>query len=404
MGPTVRQHLPGSPLRVHLLQHRIMPYRVPLLAALARSPGLELSVWADRAISPAISEMESEGVAVKDAPRRLIGPFFWQRGSIEASREADVVVLGWNTRSLDVPLALRAARRRGVGTVLWGHGFGKTNPGLGDRIRMGTARKADAILLYGPSTRQRMIDLGMPAERSFAAPNAIDQSSIVAATARWRSQPDELESFRSRHGLAGPVVLFLSRLEPDKNPPLLVEAFAKVLARHPDATLVLIGDGSSRAETESAIDRLGIRDRVRLVGATYEEDRIAPWALSSSLLVHPGGIGLSLMHAFGYGLPVITTDRMALHGPEVEILEEGRNGLFFRDGDAQDLAERIVSLLEDAPRRTAMASAASDTVAGAKGRNIPNMVAGFLAAIDFAAARHGRCRSRDLASDRSPNR
>ena len=190
MGPTVRQHLPGSPLRVHLLHHRIMPYRVPLLAALARSPGLELSVWADRAISPALSEMESEGVAVKDAPRRLIGPFFWQRGSIEASREADVVVLGWNTRSLDVPLALRAARRRGVGTVLWGHGFGKTNPGLGDRIRMGTARKADAILLYGPSTRQRMIDLGMPAERSFAAPNAIDQSSIVAATARLRSQPD----------------------------------------------------------------------------------------------------------------------------------------------------------------------------------------------------------------------
>lgn len=369
-----------------------MPYRVPLLAALAKAPGLDLTVRADRSISPALAATEAAGVEVKDAPVRPCGPFYWQPGAIEASCDAEVVVFGWNTRSLDIPLALRAARRREVGTVLWGHGFGKTRPGLGDRIRLHTARRADALLLYGPATRQRLIDLGMPVERVFAAPNAIDQSSIAEAAADWHSRPEDLRSFRAREGLHGPVVLFLSRLEADKNPSLLVEAFVMVLKQHPDATLVFVGDGSARAETEAAVDRLGVRERVRFAGATYDEGRIAPWALSSTLLVHPGGIGLSLMHAFGYGIPVITTDRLELHGPEVEILEAGRNGLFFRHGDAADLGEKIVLLLGDPPRRAAMSAAAFETVDGPHGRNIPAMVAGFLDAIDFAAARHGKSR------------
>ncbi len=369
-----------------------MPYRVPLLAALAKAPGVDLIVRADRSISPALAATEAAGVVVKDAPVRTCGPFYWQPAAIEASRDAEAVVFGWNTRSLDVPLALRAARRRQVGTVLWGHGFGKTRPGLGDRMRLHTARRADALLLYGPSTRQRLIDLGIPAEQVFAAPNAIDQSSIATAATDWRSRPDDLAAFRSQQGLHGPVVLFLSRLEADKNPPLLAEAFAKVLAKHPGATLVFLGDGSARSETEAAVDRLGVRDRVRFAGATYDESKIAPWALSASVLVHPGGIGLSLMHAFGYGVPVITTDRMDLHGPEVEILDAGRNGLFFRDGDATDLAEKVLSLLGDPGRLTAMSAAAFETVDGPTGRNIPAMVAGFLEAIDFAAAKQAKRR------------
>jgi glycosyltransferase involved in cell wall biosynthesis len=379
-----------------------MPYRVPLLAALAGSPGLDLVVWAGRSISPALAAVEAAGVEVRDAPFRRYGPFLWQPASITAAREAEVVVLGWNTRSLDIPLALRTARRHATGSVLWGHGFGKTRPGLGDRIRLRTARRADAVLLYGPSTRRRMVDLGLPEDRTFSAPNAIDQSSIAAAAADWRGRPAALAEFRSREGLTGPVVLFLSRLEADKNPPLLVEAFAQLLRKRPDAALVFVGDGSARAATEAAVDRFGIRDRVRFAGATYDEAKIAPWALSASLLVHPGGIGLSLMHAFGYGLPVITTDRMELHGPEVEILDQGRNGLFFRHGDAADLAIRIESMLEDPARLATMSAEAFRTVDGPNGRNIPAMVSGFLAAIEAAAARCGH--RAGIASDRASNR
>ncbi len=368
-----------------------MPYRQPLVATLAAVPGLSLSVWAD--FSKAVPE-SALPCATHQAPTATLGPFCWQTGSIRAAKAtgAGVVVLSWNSRSLDLSFALRAARHRGVGTILWGHGFGKRSPWFGDRTRIRTARRADAVLVYGPSMRHRVIEMGIPAERVFAAPNAIDQAAISEAARGWQSRPEDLAAFRREQRLDGPVILYLSRLEPDKHPSLLVEALATVARASPDVTLVLIGDGSARAEVEAAVDRCGVRERVRFAGAVYEEDRIAPWALSASLLVHPGGIGLSLMHAFGYGLPVLTTDRMTLHGPEVEILEEGRNGRFFRHGNADDLAARILGLLGDDERRRAMSAAALATVTGPNGRNIEAMVAGFVEAIDFAAARHGRRR------------
>lgn len=386
-----------SNLRVQLVQRTLRPYRRPLLAALGRSPGIDLCAWADLSGDRPGAATPPPPYATRHAPTRAIGPFLWQSGSIRAVRTpgTDVAILGWNTRSLDLPLALGAARRRGVGTILWGHGFGKTNPRLGDRQRLRVALRADALLLYGPTTRERMIDLGVPRERVFMAPNAIDQSAIASARLNWSSRErlGAIEEFRRRERLAGPLILFLSRLESDKDPILLVEAFAKIRRRRPDAVLAFIGDGSARREVEAAVDRLGVREGVRLVGETFDEQSIAPWATSASCLVHPGGIGLSLMHAFGYGLPVVTTDRLGRHGPEVEILEDRRNGLLFRDGDADDLASKVLGLLEDDAARRAMSDAALATVSGPRGRNIEGMLAGFLEAIDFAAAAHGRART-----------
>lgn len=372
-----------------------MAYRLPVFRALAAAPGVQLTVWADLSAKGAVERRELTGFESRDAPARSIGPFSWQPASLEAVRDpgADVVVLSWQVRALDVPLALRSARRRGVATVLWGHGFGKTHPRLGDLARRLTADIADACLLYGPATRRRTVEQGVPPEQVFDAPNAIDQAAIAEAARRWRSSPERLAAFRRQEGIeGGPVVLFLSRLEADKLPTVLVEAFAAVLAKHPAATLAFIGDGAARPEIEAAADRLGVRARVRLAGALFDEEAIAPWALSSSLLVHPGGIGLSLMHAFGYGLPVITTDRSILHGPEAEIHEPGLNGLLYRHGDAADLASKIAAILEDEPLRQRMSKAALATVSGPRGRNVEGMVAGFLDAIDFAAARHGKSR------------
>jgi len=380
-------------LEVQLVQLRIAPYRRPVFKALAESRGIDLTVWSDLTIPGSPTPDEPLGFRIRHAPARWIGPVLWQPGSIQAVRESgtDVAILGWNTRSLDVPLALRAAGRR-VGTVLWGHGFGKSSPRAGDLLRRLFSNRADACLLYGPSTRRRMIDLGLEERRAFAAPNAIDQSAIVAAARDWRSRPDELEEFRARHAIGRPSILFLSRLEPDKHPETLVEAFDEVVSTCPHATLVFIGDGSSRAEVEAVAERRGVRDRVRLGGAIFEESDIAPWALSSDLLVHPGGIGLSLMHAFGYGLPVVTTDRMSLHGPEVEILSPGENGLLYRHGDASDLAAKILEIVGDEPRRERMSQSARNTVSGPTGRNIEGMVGGMLEAIDHAAAQHGKSR------------
>jgi glycosyltransferase involved in cell wall biosynthesis len=74
---------------------------------------------------------------------------------------------------------------------------------------------------------------------------------------------------------------------------------------------------------------------------------LAPWFLSSSFFVYPTAIGLSLMHAYGYGLPVITHDNIHAHGPEFSVFENHKTGILYKQNDSQDLLNKISLLLDN---------------------------------------------------------
>ena len=61
----------------------------------------------------------------------------------------------------------------------------------------------------------------------------------------------------------------------------------------------------------------------------------------------PGLVGLAVLDSFAYGVPMITTD-VPFHSPEIDYLEDGKNGLIFRPADDPKLyAERVIALLGD---------------------------------------------------------
>ena len=67
-------------------------------------------------------------------------------------------------------------------------------------------------------------------------------------------------------------------------------------------------------------------------------------------MIHPGAIGLSLMHSFGYGLPVITHNCREDHMPEFSVLEDGVNGFTYDCNDIKSLVSIIkysINLDED---------------------------------------------------------
>ena len=75
--------------------------------------------------------------------------------------------------------------------------------------------------------------------------------------------------------------------------------------------------------------QLGVDNNIIWLGAIYEQESLAPWFLYSKALIHPGAIGLSLLHSMGYGLPVLTHSNLDMHMPEIAAFKEGMNGLFF---------------------------------------------------------------------------
>lgn len=361
-------------------------YRVPVFEHLSSCADLDVEVWAD--LSGRIGSLSgittSERIRLVHAPYAERRGIVWQPAILEATRRGfDIVLLSWNVRSPHLFLAL--ARRRRPSIMLWGHGFGTHHERAGGWLRRRTAAMAEGCLFYGPSGRDRAIAGGLRPDRLFVAPNAIDQDPIQAAARRWDDAGRRLECLRRSGFRGGPLMLFLSRLEPEKRPEMAIEALALVRQRVPGTELAFIGDGSQLPSLKARAQAMGLGDHVRFLGAMHEEDQIAPWALSASVLVHPGALGLTIFHAFGYGLPVVTTDAMHLQMPEVEALQPGFNGLTYRHGDVEDLARVCGTVMMDHDLRSRLSASARQTVLAEGGRNVSGMVSGMAHAIRVVA-------------------
>ena len=386
---------PGNPpqpsrTRVCVVQPILPHYRVPVFERLAEQPGIDLEVWAGTGEkrSSLVAASPSEKFRLVAAPQRRIGPFISQPKQIEAvaAGRFDVVVLSWNARYLQLGKALRAARRHGVRTIIWGHGYSKRENWLRRFNRDRFLRNADACLTYNHTAAKTLMARGHPPEKIFIALNAIDQAPIAEARQRWLAQPEALQQFQREQQISttsGGAILFVSRLEPDKRIDLLLHAFATVVRARPAARLVIIGRGPQQAKLEALTAQLGIITAVRFTGAVYEEDQLAPWFLSASVFAYPVAIGLSILHAFGYGLPVVTSDDIPSHNPEIEALRPGENGLLYRHGDTTAFANAILRILENHQEQQRMREAARQTVAGPDGFTIERMVEGFADAIAF---------------------
>lgn len=171
-----------------------------------------------------------------------------------------------------------------------------------------------------------------------------------------------MDGFRDREGLNGrKVLVFCSRLTPKTRLLQAIDAVARLRADHPDILLSVIGDGALRSEAEAKVKALGLGSHVRFLGAMFDEDQLAPWFLSAQCLLYPGPIGLSLLHAFAYGLPVVTHDNLRNQNPEIAALEPGANGLTFKENDVADFANALGRILSDPALQSAMSQQARIT-------------------------------------------
>jgi len=155
---------------------------------------------------------------------------------------------------------------------------------------------------------------------------------------------------RQRLGVDGPYVLGLGTLEPRKDLPALVRAFAALAGEVPH-TLVLAGlAGWGAGAVAEAIASSGVRDRILLAGYVPEADKAALFT-GADLFCYPSryeGFGLPVLEAMACGTPVVTTTGGSL--PEVA----GDAALLVEPGDADALAVAIGKLVGDRGERVAL--------------------------------------------------
>jgi glycosyltransferase involved in cell wall biosynthesis len=196
----------------------------------------------------------------------------------------------------------------------------------------------------------------------------------LADRARWR------EKERFDHD----AILFtcVGRLEPQKNPLLLVQAFAAL--NNPRTHLIMLGEGSLREQLAAYIREHGLERCVHLLGKRNE----VPECLAASdvfvLSSNWEGNPLAVMEAMAAGLPVVGT----AVGGVPELVESGRQGILVPPGDCAAFTDAMRTLLNDPEKRTAMANAAQAHATATF--NVERMAQGYESIYRAALAASGR--------------
>ena len=151
-----------------------------------------------------------------------------------------------------------------------------------------------------------------------------------------------------------PVVIAVGRLFLQKRFDLLIDAFARVL-RGLRAELWICGDGPERHRIERKVAHLTLGPNVRILGHCLNPFALMRQAAVFVLSSDYEGLPNALIEAQGLGLPAVAT--RCPHGPE-EIIDDGKTGLLTPAGNARELAEAMVKLLSNEPRRRQMGQAA----------------------------------------------
>ena len=205
-------------------------------------------------------------------------------------------------------------------------------------------RAADHLVVPIEEARDRYLSLGVARDRVHVVPNTVELESFDAYPIR----PDIVSRTE------GPLTLvYTGFIDAHRGVQTVVEAMPTVLARHPEARLVIVGSGSTVHELETQVEQLGLGSRVAFEGYV-PQDHIKSYLAGASIALVPhlktphtdNTIPHKLFHAMRVGTPVLVSDC----APLKRIVEAERCGEVFASGDPADFARAVGALADPATR------------------------------------------------------
>ncbi|WP_267309174.1 glycosyltransferase [Mycobacterium barrassiae] len=279
--------------------------------------------------------------------RRLLDPVGFMR-VVRAIRQApvDVVHAHLGYAAIVVPIAARLAGKPAVATL-------HVNPPhrlrggewLKERLSIRVPARLGRLVLISQHAREEFAQRHGPARDTWRViPNGVDTTSYAP---RPRAQ-----------SVDAPVWACVAAMRPDKNHVGLVRAWAAVVAAHPRATLLIVGDGPSREATEAAIEELGLIANVRMLGRREDVVDIlhgVDGVVSASI---DEALPTALIEAAACGLPVVAADA----GGTREIVIDGVTGRLVPISDDEALTAALLDVIDHPERAEEFGRAGRDLI------------------------------------------
>jgi len=241
-----------------------------------------------------------------------------------------IVCSGVDFHHLHTIIIFLWAKIHGIKFIWWSHATEGKQGRIGFLARKIFYRNSAGVLAYSSAGLLRMQKFGLPLNKVIVVGNSMNNEDYG-----FKVDHKENNCF---------TLLFSGRITPEKKLDVLVKAVVPIVHKIPSLKCLIIGGGDINPIVSLA-EELGVEKHFEFIGPVYGTD-LQKYFASAHLFVYPGGIGLSMAHALSYGLPVITTDAMHEHGPEIELLKPGVNGDFFHDSDPNSLSDCVTTWAE----------------------------------------------------------
>lgn len=178
----------------------------------------------------------------------------------------------------------------------------------------------------------------LPGDKVDMLPNGVDPAD-------WTAPRSAVDDARRRHADAGPLVVFVGRLEWEKGVQDLLAATPRLRRRHPGLRVVVAGTGTHEAELRAHARRSRLGRAVRFTGRLDGGELVALLGAADAAVVPSRyePFGLVALEAAAAGVPLAVADTGGL----AEIVDSGRTGLSFPPGDPAALADAVDRLLAD---------------------------------------------------------
>lgn len=327
---------------LHNMALRLDPGRVVVYASTwKRSP--------EGVAATARFDAEQPFTVVRDRTTMLLPTPRVTRRAVQLLREHDCTSVWFGAAAplgLMAPALRRAGARRLVATT-HGHEAGWAQLPASRQLLRRIGEGTDTITYLGEYTRSRIAGALTPeaAGRMVQLPPGVDEKTF---------HPDSGgDRIRARLGLSDrPVVVCVSRLVPRKGQDTLILAMPAILAREPDAVLLIVGGGPYAEELEKLAAETGVTDSVRFTGPVPWEELPAHFG-AGDVFAMPcrtrrggldvEGLGIVYLEASATGLPVVAGDS----GGAPDAVLDGETGWVVRGGSVEETADRVATLLGD---------------------------------------------------------
>lgn len=226
-------------------------------------------------------------------------------------------------------------RRLKIPIIFYGHGIDKQKDHwLRNILYNLTYFLFDGIILYTPAEREKLWKRFQ--YKITCANNTLDIGNMGIQESK--------ELLKTRYQIREQkVILTTGRLHKRKRIGILSDIFIRNFRNSPDVAWVLVGPDLSE-DVSKAINGL---ENVHFLGPVYDRKKMAEIFSMADLYCVPGALGLGIVEAFYWGLPVVT---MAVnHGPEAYYLREGHNSLIAKD--IKELELMILDILFNDEKR-----------------------------------------------------